>query len=113
MPYQYPTRKVLAELALLENPQGISGREIDFRYYLNSGRNEVAELERNHGIAIHKTSVLNHTGNGYYTVYSLPNRTEAEKVIKLLNGERVRFKLPVLTTEEINNYLSRFKGEEC
>lgn len=112
MPYQYPTRKALVQTALLENPQGISGREIDFRYYINSGRNEVATLAREHGIAIKKTETLNQMGNGYYTVYSLPNRTEAEKVIKLLNIERVKYQVPVLTAEETEYYLSRFKGEE-
>lgn len=112
MPYIYPTRKDKVITALLNNPQGISGREIDIQYFINSGRNEVAELERNHGLLIRKTDVLNETNKGYHVIYVLPNRAEAERAIALLNHERAKCNEPILTTEQVNQYLSRFKEVE-
>ncbi|MFK5041228.1 hypothetical protein ACI3P4_09990 [Glaesserella parasuis] len=109
----YPTRKAKSITALLEHPQGISGREIDFKYFINSGRNEVTELPRLHNIAIHKTERLNQYGTGTYTIYRLPNTKEALKAITLLNGERAKCGLPMLTEYETQRYLSQFKGEEC
>ncbi|STO65159.1 Uncharacterised protein [Haemophilus parahaemolyticus] len=38
---KYPTRRASVAIALLEHPNGISGREIDVKYFLNCGRNEV------------------------------------------------------------------------
>lgn len=106
----HPTRKSKSTLSLIEHPQGISGREIDMKYFINSGRNEVAELERLHGIQILKTEVLNGTGNGYHLVYALPNREEAQKAINVLNHERLKCDEPPLTDSEAEQYLSRFRG---
>ncbi|WP_373819217.1 hypothetical protein [Glaesserella sp.] len=107
----YPTRKAKSITALLEHPQGISGREIDFQYFINSGRNEVVELPRLHNIAIHKTERPNQYGTGTYTIYRFPNVKEALKAITLLNGERAKCGLPMLTEYETQHYLSQFKGE--
>ncbi|QBQ63868.1 hypothetical protein EXH44_06290 [Actinobacillus indolicus] len=108
----YPTRKAKAIKALLEHPQGISGREIDFKYFINCGRNEVTELPRLHNIAIHKIKKPNQHGTGTYTIYSLLNAKEALKAITLLNGERAKCGLPMLTEYETQRYLSQFRGTD-
>ncbi|WGE10029.1 hypothetical protein [Glaesserella parasuis] len=109
----YPTRKAKAITALLEHPDGISGREIDLKYFINSGRNEVTDLPRLHNIAIHKTPKLNQHRTGTYTIYRLPNAKEALKAITLLNGERVKCGLSMLSEYETQRYLAQFKGKEC
>ena len=97
----FPTRRASVAIALLEHPNGISGREIDFKYFLNCGRNEV-----NHFIHLTRKAIE----GGYFTIYQIANRQNALKVIKILNTERERCKLPPLTKSEIYHYWKHFEG---
>lgn len=107
----YPTRIAKSALALLENPQGISGLMIDFNYFISSGRNEVNDLINNHDVHIIKTDEKNAKSTGFYTVYRIADRSNAEKVIKVLNSERMKCGLESLTQAETDFYLSQFKEQ--
>lgn len=104
---KFPTRKASVAIALLEHPQGISGREIDVKYFLNCGRNEVNHFIHE-GVNILKSREKGNRG-GYFAVYQIANRQNALKVVNTLNTERKRCKLPPLTDEEMNQHLSHFK----
>lgn len=108
--YHYPTRRAKAYTALLEHPYGISSREIDIKYFINKGNNEVAELERLHSVKIIKEKRYNQAHNGFYNVYRLPDVEEALKVIKLLNIERMKCGELTLSEAETQNYLKHFWG---
>ena len=45
----YPTNQAKAATALLEHPKGISGRELNVQYFMNSGRNEMGKIYPFHG----------------------------------------------------------------
>ncbi|MGX2948236.1 hypothetical protein [Frederiksenia canicola] len=107
----YPTRMAKSCLAILDHPQGISGLMIDFNYFISSGRNEVNDLINNHDVHIIKTEEKNKHGTGTFTVYRIADRSNAEKVIKVLNGERMKCGLESLTQAEIDFYLSQFKEQ--
>ncbi|TCK01675.1 hypothetical protein EV694_0295 [Volucribacter psittacicida] len=104
------TRKGKVITALLSHPNGISGREIDMNYFINSGRNEVAELESKHNIALIKTQSTTQSELGQYTIYRLASREEAIKAITLLNRERVKRDLGLMTEQEQQAYLANFKA---
>lgn len=104
---KFPTRRVSVAIALLEHPQGISGREIDVKYFLNCGRNEVNHFIHE-GVNILKSGEKGDRG-GYFTVYRIANHQNALKVINIINTERKRCKLPPLTDEEMNQYLPHFE----
>lgn len=108
-----PSRPERVAMALLIHYQGISGREIDAFCELNSGKNEVGDFINDHGILIHKQNVenVNEFGKGFYTVYSVPDKQQARKLINLVNGLRKKRNAPPLTQTETQHYLSRFKGD--
>ena len=104
----FPTRRASVAIALLEHPNGISGREIDFKYFLNCGRNEVNHFIHE-GVNILKSDEKGNRG-GSFTIYQIANRQNALKVVKILNTEREGCKLPPLTESEIYHYWKHFEG---
>lgn len=105
----YPTNRAKASLALLENPKGVSGRELNVSYFMNSGRNEIAEFIKLDGVLINKKGQTSNYGRSFL-IYSIPNKTQALKVIKILNAERMKCGEPPLTEQETYHYLKRFEG---
>ena len=105
---KFPTRRASVAIALLEHPNGISGREIDFKYFLNCGRNEVNHFIHE-GVNILKSDEKGNRG-GYFTIYQIANRQNALKVVRIINTERKRCKLPPLTESEIYHYWKHFEG---
>lgn len=107
----YPTNRAKAALALLENPQGVSGRELNVQYFMNCGRNEIAKFIKIDGVQINKVNGgSTHRGGRDFLIYSIPNKQQALKVIRILNGERAKCGLPPLTEQETYHYLQHFEG---
>lgn len=108
----YPTNQAKAATALLEPPKGISGRELNVQYFMNSGRNEMAKFIRVDGVLLNKVNGGSNnvgTGGRDFLIYSIPNKKQALKVIRILNEERGKCGLPPLADEEMNQYLLHFK----
>lgn len=108
----YPTNRAKAATALLENPKGVSGRELNIQYFMNSGRNEMAKFIKIDGVLLNKEgrrSLYVPCGRDYL-VYSIPNKKQALKVIRILNQERAKCGKEPLTESETNHYLQHFEG---
>lgn len=109
----YPTNRAKAATALLEHPKGVSGRELNVQYFMNSGRNEMAAFIRIDGVLLNKVnggSNNNGTGGRDFLIYSIPNKKQALKVIQILNQERAKCGLEPLTEQETYHYLQHFEG---
>lgn len=108
---KHPTRIERSATALVEHPHGISGREIDFKYAINSGRNEVAEIERLLGFRLDRTEHPNQHGTGYYTVYRA-SKNQAHALIKFINGKRTARGAEPLSQAESAALLAGFSEGE-
>lgn len=109
--FDYPTNRAKAALALLENPKGISGREMNVDYFMNSGRNHIAQFIRLDGVQINKVNGgSTHRGGRDFLIYSIPNKQQASRVIQILNDERRKCGKPMLTEAETYHYLKQFEG---
>ena len=104
------TRKEKVALALLFNPtSGVSEREMVFNLNLTSGRNEIAEIERNHNIKFNREWNKTADGQGQYYRYYCPNKTTALRLIDVINQLRRKRGKPSIQSDDIQEILMRYE----
>lgn len=95
----FPTRRASVAIALLEHPNGISGREIDFKYFLNCGRNEVNHFIHE-GVNILKSDEKGNRGGLFY---NLSNRKPPKCFEGYKNPQYRAGKMQITTAYKIRN----------
>lgn len=93
---------------------GINGfTENEILYYcrLSSGRNYATELERRCAITLERLDERNPDGIGSHYRYRLTSRSDAMRVINLVNAKASTAGYPMLTSVEINDILSLYPDD--
>ncbi|PHI29485.1 hypothetical protein [Budvicia aquatica] len=93
---------------------GINGfTENEILYYcrLSSGRNYASELERRCAIKLERLDEPNPDGIGSHYRYRLTNRSDAMRVINLVNAKASTAGYSTLTSTEISDILSLYPDE--
>lgn len=102
-----PTRKERVARALLD-PNGISEREMVYRFNITSGRNEVNELEKELNIQFKREWNKTQDGFGQYYKYYCPNKETALKLISYINQLAIKRQALPFTPEETQHILNTF-----
>lgn len=94
---------------------GINGfTENEILYYcrLSSGRNYATELERRCAIRLERLDERNPDGIGSHYRYRLTSRSDAMRVINLVNAKASTAGYPMLTSAEIDDILSLYPDDK-